>query len=82
MILKSTNKQKNKKYKIKQNFSKKYNIDINKIGASNKQSFGEKGFEYLIGHKDPRKIDLYVYFFQKFVHIEGTSVKLKIHLFL
>ena len=55
---------------------------MNKIGVSNKLSFGEKGFEYLIGNKDAKKIDLYVYFSQKFVHIEGTLMKLKMHLFL
>ena len=32
------------------------NIDINKIVASNKVSFGKKGFKYFIGYKDAQKI--------------------------
>ena len=32
------------------------NIDINKIVVSNKVSFGKKGFKYLIGYKDAKKI--------------------------
>ena len=31
------------------------NIDINNITASNKVSFGKKGFKYLIGDKDAKK---------------------------
>ena len=31
-------------------------IDINKIVVSNKVSFGKKGFKYLIGYKDAKKI--------------------------
>ena len=30
--------------------------DINKIVASNKVSFGKKGFNYFIGYKDAQKI--------------------------
>ena len=57
------------------------NIDINKIVVSNKVCFGRKGFRYFIGYKDAKKLDLYVYFFQKFVHIENTLMKLNICLF-
>ena len=31
------------------------NIDINNITASNKVSFGKKGFKYFIGDKDAKK---------------------------
>ena len=57
------------------------NIDINKIVVSNKVCFGRKSFRYFIGYKDAKKLDLYVYFFQKFVHIENTLMKLNICLF-
>ena len=39
-------------------------IDINKIFISNKVYFDKKGFQYLIGYKDAKKLDLYAYFFQ------------------
>ena len=52
------------------------NIDINKIVVSNKVSFGRK-FRNLIGYKDAKKVDLYVYFSQKSMHIEETLIKLK-----
>ena len=41
------------------------NLDIDKIVVSNKVSFGKKGFKYFIGHKDAKKLDLYLYFSQK-----------------
>ena len=41
------------------------NVDFNKIVVSNKVYFGKKGFKYFISYKDAKKIDLYVYFFQK-----------------
>ena len=41
------------------------NIHINKIVVSNKVSFNKKGFKYFIGYKDDKRIDLYVYLFQK-----------------
>ena len=41
------------------------NIDINKITVSNKVSFHKKGFKYFFAYKDAKKLDLYVYFFQK-----------------
>ena len=34
------------------------NIDINKIVAFNKFSFVQRSFEYFIGYKDAKKIDL------------------------
>ena len=37
-------------------------IDINKIVASNKVSFGKKEFKYFTGYKDAKKLDLYVCF--------------------
>ena len=40
-------------------------IDINKIVASNKVSFGKKGFKCFLATKMLRKLDLYVYFSQK-----------------
>ena len=57
------------------------NIDINKIVVSNKVSFRKKGFKYLIGYKDAKKLDFYLYFFQKRVYIEKTLMKLNICLF-
>ena len=51
------------------------NIDIKKI-VSNKASFGKKGFKCFIGCKDAKKLDLYGYFFQKWVYIEETLMKL------
>ena len=41
------------------------NVDFNKIVVSNKVYFGKKGFKYFISYKAAKKIDLYVYFFQK-----------------
>ena len=32
-------------------------IDINEIVASNKVSYGKKGFKYLIGYKDAKKVE-------------------------
>ena len=40
-------------------------IDINKIVVFSEVSFGKKRFKYFIGYKDAKKIDLYVYFYQK-----------------
>ena len=36
-------------------------IDINKIVASNKVSFGKKGFKYFIGYKDIKIRPLYIF---------------------
>ena len=35
-------------------------------------------FKYLTGYKDAKKIDLYSYFFQKLVHLEGIFIKLNV----
>ena len=57
------------------------NTDVNKIVVSNKDCLGKKGFKCFIGYKDAKKLDLYIYFFQKWVHIEETLMKLNISLF-
>ena len=57
------------------------NIDINKIVESNKTSFSKNGFKYFIGFKDPKKLDFYAYFFQKWVLIEKSLMKLNLCLF-
>ena len=49
--------------------------------VSNKLSFGKKGFKYFIGNKDAKKVDLYLYFSHKWVHIEQIFMKLNIYLF-
>ena len=41
------------------------NIDINKLIASNKVSFGKKNVNIFMVVMMPRKLDLYAYFFQK-----------------
>ena len=40
-------------------------IDINERVLSNKFPFDKQDFEYFIGYKDNKKLDLYVYSFQK-----------------
>ena len=57
------------------------NIDITTILVSDKVSFGKKGFKYFIGYKDTKKLDLYVYFLQKWAYIEETLTELNIYLF-
>ena len=47
-------------------------MDINEIVVSNKIPFGKNEFKYFIGYKDTKKLDLYVYFSQKWMHIEKT----------
>ena len=49
--------------------------------VSNKLSFGKKGFKYFIGNKDAKKVDLYLYFSHKWVHVEQIFMKLNIYLF-
>ena len=67
MILKSRNKIKDlfqfQGHQYKGPISKE-NIDINKIIVCNKVSFGKKGFQYFIGYKDAKKMDLYICFSQ------------------
>ena len=43
------------------------NIDINEIVVSNKVSFYKKGFKFSLATKILKKLDLYGYFFQKWV---------------
>ena len=57
MIMKS----KNKHFTNTKIISIKY-IGINKIVASNKVSFGKKGFKCFIGYKNAKKLSLYGYF--------------------
>ena len=44
-------------------------IDINKIVVCNKVSFVKKRSKYFIGYNNAKKIERYVYFSQKWVHI-------------
>ena len=55
------------------NFEKSFS---KKVVVSNKVSFGKKDFKPFVGYKDAKKIDLYVYFFQKCLHIEEILMKL------
>ena len=41
------------------------NVDIDKIVVSSKVPFVKKGFKYCIGYKDPKRLSLHVYFYQK-----------------
>ena len=52
------------------------NIHSNKIVVSNKVSF-----EYFIGYKNAKKLDLKLLFSQKWVHIRETLMKLNIVFF-
>ena len=61
MILTSKNKNFTN---IKDLFQKKC-IDIQKVIIGNNVSFCKKGFKYFIGYKDAKKLDLYVYYYQK-----------------
>ena len=56
-------------------------IYINKIVVSSMFSYRKKGFKYFIGYKGAKKWDLYVYFFQPWVYIEETLMKLNECLF-
>ena len=57
------------------------NIDINKTVVSNKVSFDKKDLNIVLATKIIKKLDLYVYFSQKLVHIEKTLMKLSTCLF-
>ena len=50
----------------------------NKVSSRKKVSSHKKGFQYFIGYKDVKKIDLCVYFLQKWVQTEKTLIKLNI----
>ena len=82
MILKSKNKNfiniKNKKVGITIVIK---HVDINKIVVSNKVPLGKKDLNILLVTKMLKKINLYVYFSQKWLHIEKTLIKLSIPLF-
>ena len=82
MILKSKNKNsiniKNKKVGITIVIK---HVDINKIVVSNKVPLGKKDLNILLVTKMLKKINLYVYFSQKCLHIEKTLIKLSIPLF-
>ena len=62
MILKSKNKNFTN---IDKPYIDKKIVDVNKVIVSNKVIFSKKGFNYFIGYKDSKKIDLYTYFSQK-----------------
>ena len=53
-------------------------IDINNIVVSNKTSFGKKVLNVSLAIKMLKKLDVYAYFFQKWVHAEKTLRKLNI----
>ena len=57
------------------------NVDINKVVVSNKLSFGKNDLNTLLAKKIIKKLDLYVYFSQKCVHMEKTLMKLSVYLF-
>ena len=57
------------------------NVDMNETVVFNRISFGKNEFKYFIGYKDSKKLDLYVYFSQKWMQIEKTLMKLNMHLF-
>ena len=57
------------------------NVDIDKTVVSNTVPFGKKGFKYFIGYKDAEKLSLYMYFYQKWLHIEKTFTKLNMYPF-
>ena len=53
-------------------------IDINNIVVSNKTSFGKKVLNVSLAIKMLKKLDVYAYLFQKWVHVEKTLRKLNI----
>ena len=53
------------------------NIDVNKIVVSNKISCGKTTLDILLDIKMVKKLDLYEYSFQNWVHIEEMLIKLK-----
>ena len=71
---------KQKFHQLKEPISIK-NIDINKMIVSNKISYGKKGFKYLIGYKNAKKIEPCAYFSQTWMHTEKTLIKLNIYHF-
>ena len=57
------------------------NTDINKMVVSNKFPFGKKDLRYFIGYKETKTLELYLYSFQKCMHIEEILIKLTVGLF-
>ena len=49
------------------------NIDINKIVVSKMFTYGEQDFKYFIFTKIIKKLDLYAYYFQKWVYIRYSD---------
>ena len=72
--------EKHKFHQYKKRISIKKNMDINKI-VSNNITFGKKHFKYFIGYEDAKKLNLYVYFSQKWVPMKQTLMKVNKHLF-
>ena len=66
--------------KLKNHYHKG-DVDINKIVVSNKVCFGKKRFKDFIGYKETKRIDLYVYFSQKWLQVEKALIKLNIYRF-
>ena len=56
-------------------------IDLNKIVACNEVCFSKKDFKYFLVIKMVKKLDLYVYCFQKWMHMDMILIRLNIYLF-
>ena len=71
------------KHKLHQNKSSVSinTIDLNKIVASNEVYFSKKDFKYFLAIKMVKKLDLYVYCFQKWMHMDMILIKLNRYLF-
>ena len=57
------------------------NVDIDKILVSNKVPFDKKDLNILLVAKMLKKLNLYLYFSQKWLHTEKTLMKLNTYLF-
>ena len=55
--------------------------DINKIVVSNERFFGKQHFQYFIGYKDSKKIDLYPYSLHKWLYIKEILMKIDAFIF-
>ena len=56
------------------------NLDANKRAVSNKVSFDKNRFQYFIDYENTKEMDLYLYFFQKWLNIEEVLIKLNVWL--
>ena len=65
-------------HKIWRYWNSDNNNNNNNTVVSNKVFFGKKRFQYFVGYKDATKLGPYLYFYQKWVHIEKTLIKLYI----